>query len=461
MNLSKVKILQLGYTQLIKVSKIIVLKYFEKITIGGLILIDNDDYYKFPNDASFSSKFNTKINVKNEKFWLRLLLNNDLGLAESYMYNEIDVDNLTTLIKIYIANRHNFNENSIIPFYLQNTATYILNSRLSNKFVQYDISNAIFKIFLSDDMSYTCGIYKDAHADISKAFTFKSNDNSVHKHKFINNTKRSFLTNENAVNEGDNLHNAQLRKLRTIIKKANLGNNSRVLEIGTGFGSISIEICLQFPNVTIDTLTLSQDEKKFTEERIQELGYEKRISVHLMDYRKMPLKWKNKFDSVISIETIEKLGIDSLSTYWKCIDWALNTRGIGVFQIKTIPESRYKSYIKSTDFIERYIDPNFNLPTLTILFETLFEGTEGNLMIDNVKQIGVYYARTFRDWRKNFIENFDLIVDKLKADYNDIDDISIEIFKRKWIYYFTYCEAGFDTRVIGDHILTIVSICIL
>ena len=31
----------------------------------------------------------------------------------------------------------------------------------------------------------------------------------------------------------------------------------------------------------------------------------------------------------------------------------------------------------------------------------------------------------------------------------------VQLFKRKWIYYFTYCEAGFRTSTLGDHIITV------
>lgn len=33
--------------------------------------------------------------------------------------------------------------------------------------------------------------------------------------------------------------------------------------------------------------------------------------------------------------------------------------------------------------------------------------------------------------------------------------VDVETFRRKWEYYFTYCEAGFATKTLGDHIFTV------
>ena len=36
-----------------------------------------------------------------------------------------------------------------------------------------------------------------------------------------------------------------------------------------------------------------------------------------------------------------------------------------------------------------------------------------------------------------------------------LSEEDVELFKRKWEYYFSYCEAGFATKTLGDVILTV------
>jgi len=77
-------------------------------------------------------------------------------------------------------------------------------------------------------------------------------------------------------------------------------------------------------------------------------------------------------------------------------------------------------------------------------------------MIDSLTNIGGHYARTLRIWRENFLNNFDTrIAPALKKEKGEIfTDEEVSIFKRKWEYYFTYCEAGFNSKVLGDVIIT-------
>ena len=62
------------------------------------------------------------------------------------------------------------------------------------------------------------------------------------------------------------------------------------------------------------------------------------------------------------------------------------------------------------------------------------------LMIENVENIGFHYARTLREWRQRFQEDYHLLH---KPEWD-------EAFRRKWQYYFSYCEAAFETRTLAD-----------
>ena len=98
---------------------------------------------------------------------------------------------------------------------------------------------------------------------------------------------------------------------------------------------------------TVDTLTLSVEQKVLAEARIEAAGLTASITVHLLDYRSLPPSFMHAFDRVISIEMIEAVGKEFLDTYFATLDSALKLdRGIAVVQVITMPEARFESYGK-------------------------------------------------------------------------------------------------------------------
>ncbi|EEB97689.1 hypothetical protein MPER_02942, partial [Moniliophthora perniciosa FA553] len=234
-----------------------------------------------------------------------------------------------------------------------------------------------------------------------------------------------------------------MNKLKHIISVLRIPPSSntpfRVLEIGSGWGSLSILLAQTYPHVHINTLTLSTQQKSLAEERILAQGLQDRITVHLMDYRSMPKEWEGVFDRVVSVEMVEAVGREYLQTYWDKINFCLHPiRGIGVVQSITIPEARFERYIREVDFIQKWIFPGGFLPTLTLLLTTLQAGSNGTLTIDSVDNIGPHYARTLREWRRRFLEGFEevirpALVKELGKGAIGKEEDEVEVFKRKWI----------------------------
>ena len=138
----------------------------------------------------------------------------------------------------------------------------------------------------------------------------------------------------------DELHEGQVRKMKHAIDKANILPGHRILDIGCGWGSLAIMIAEYIPSTKIDAITLSVNQQTFAQERIALAGLSDRITVHLMDYRKMPSDWKNVFDRVISIEMVVHVGKDFLEAFWSSVHWAMKLKdAIGVVQAITMPEA--------------------------------------------------------------------------------------------------------------------------
>lgn len=110
-----------------------------------------------------------------------------------------------------------------------------------------------------------------------------------------------------------------------------------------------------------------------------------------------------------------------------------------LLQAITINDQRYDAYRKSVDFINKYIFPGGCLPSMAVISNHIAQSTD--MMIDNVQDIGLHYARTLADWRINFDNN-----------WSEIESFGFdEQFQRLWHYYLSYCEGAFIERVISTH----------
>lgn len=452
---------------------------------------------------------------KNDSFWTRMFFGADLGFAEAYMIGDVDTPDLAACFDLFILNRSSLSNLESISFAssLISSAQGILNKRYANTKVgslrnigaHYDISNTMYKAFLSKDMTYSCAVFDTLDADVNGPLLQQLNQqtraalgtatnghlnpstaNGVYEPLRFTadpnmNLESSNTNSTNAPSSGDlptppsevegesrtvgndydELEEAQKTKLRLIIKRANIRRGDRVLEIGTGWGSFAME-AVRMTGCTVDSVTLSVEQKALAEQRIAAAGMEGKIKVHLMDYRDFPASWNDTFDRVCSIEMLEAVGIEFLPTYFGCVDRVLKRQGgTAVFQCITMPENRAEAYYKGVDFIKKWIFPGGVLPSVTSLVNGATDGSNGNLILDTLVSIGPHYARTLREWKNRFEANFDKVIrPALLRDHDEISRLpeaekqkEVDVFRRKWIYYFVYCEVGFTHRVINDHIL--------
>ena len=143
---------------------------------------------------------------------------------------------------------------------------------------------------------------------------------------------------------------------------------------------------------------------------------------------------------------LEAVGHAGIKTFFKKCNTLLKQDGLMVLQVITIPDQRYEGYRKSFDFIRKYIFPGGLLPSVNIMSSAMTKFS--SLHIEHLENIGVHYARTLYEWRKNFNANLDQ-VKTLGFDQN---------FIRMWNYYLSSCEAAFSTRWINDVQLVITRI---
>ncbi|KAK1751971.1 cyclopropane-fatty-acyl-phospholipid synthase [Echria macrotheca] len=366
--------------------------------------------------------------VKSDAFWMRLFLFADMGFAEAYMLGEVECADLTTFFQLFIVNRDKMGNATTLSSAISSAvaglarSTNTLSNALLNISAHYDISNDMFAAFLSPDMTYSCPIWADERTDDKATET---------------------------------LEEAQMTKLRRFIDGARIKPTDHVLEIGTGWGSFAIE-AVRTTGCRVTSLTLSKEQKALADERIAAAGFSDRIEVLLKDYRALEVP-ETPYDKIVSIEMLEAVGQEYLGTYFGCIDRLLKRHGgIAVFQCITMPEGRHEAYSKSVDFINHYIFPGGYLPSTTQLINHITNESRGTLIVERIENIGGHYSKALRLWKEDFLANFDdKIRPALRKEHPEMTDEEMDVFRRKWEYYFTYCEAGFVTKTLGDVIITV------
>ncbi len=378
---------------------------FSKIKIGTLEVIYKDKTVKFYGEKKLEDKIT--LEIYNNRFFTRTVLYGDIGFCKSFIDKDFETSNLTKLIELALLNSKYLGTTSenekrklinLMPFFNRLKHTLRRNSKTNarkNISAHYDLSNDFYKLMLDKTMMYSSAIFEDKNQD---------------------------------------LYDAQKNKLEKLSGKLNIKEGSKVLEIGSGWGAMAIHLAKD-KKCDVTTVTLSVEQKKLCENRFKKEGVEDKIDILLKDYRDL----NGQFDSIIAVEMFEAVGSEYFHIFFKKCQELLKPSGVLVLQVITIPDQRYKSYSKSSDFIQKYIFPGGHLPSILKLLQTTSKYTRLNL--NHLEEFTEDYAKTLNIWHENFENNLDE-VKKLGFD---------EYFIRMWKMYLNYCEAGFITRNINLH----------
>ena len=331
----------------------------------------------------------------------RLAHHPKIGIGEAYMAGDwkaaegtdlVDVllpfaERMTTAVPPWLLSLRGVVDRRI-PTAQRNS---LLGSR-RNIEAHYDLSNDLFASFLDETMSYSSALF-DPGLPL----------------------------------EDQSLEEAQLRKVHAILDLAKVGQDTRVLEIGTGWGTLALEAARRGAVVT--SVTLSREQAALARERVAGAGLADRVDIRIQDYREV----EGEFDAVVSVEMIEAVGEEYWPTYFRTIDERLAPGGIAAVQAILMSHERLLATKHSYGWIQKHIFPGGLIPSLQAIGETTDAAT--SLQITGVDAFGTDYAETLRRWRETFLTRWPEI-HALGFD---------ETFRRRWEFYLAYCEAGFAT----------------
>ncbi|KAJ7774448.1 S-adenosyl-L-methionine-dependent methyltransferase [Mycena olivaceomarginata] len=207
---------------------------------------------------------------------------------------------------------------------------------------------------------------------------------------------------------------------------------------------------------TVDTITISIEQQTGARENVRNAGVEDRVQVHLMDYRNMPPSFEKAFDACISIEMLEAVGVKYMKSYLSRIDWALkDSRAAVVLTSTTYPESSYTPY-QGNDFTRKYHWPNGVSPSPTSILADFDKYIPGRFCVESVEDMGTLnsfthgsalHSRFSRRFEANWTEELGAT---MMARYPELKDPeSMEMFRRKWAYMFSYMEVAYSRWWLG------------
>lgn len=366
---------------------------------GTLVVADRGETERFGTSAEGS--VDASMEVHHPRFYRRIATGGSLGAAEAFLDGDWTCPDLAALFRLLIRNPQvtsGMDSGWARGAAWLSRAAHVLrlNTRTGSRRnieAHYDLGNDFFRLFLDETMMYSSGI---------------------------------FPTPESTLYEGS------VEKLERICRQLNLSPQDHVLEIGTGWGGFALHAAREF-GCRVTSTTISQAQFEFARERIRAAGLENRVTLLREDYRDLT----GTYDKLVSIEMIEAVGHQFFDTFFRHCSARLKPDGLMLLQGIVMNEQGYTAYLRSVDFIQKYIFPGGCLPSVLALGAAAARGTDMRLV--RVDDFAAHYARTLHLWRERFRDALD-----------EIRALGFsERFLRTWDYYFCYCEAAFEERYIG------------
>lgn len=247
----------------------------------------------------------------------------------------------------------------------------------------YDVAAEIYRLFLDEGMNYSCAFFENP--------------------------------------ETDTLEQAQTTKLQRITDKLMLKPGMRVVEIGSGWGSMAIHIAKTTgASVLGVTPAINQVETARARAEAAEVG-------HLVEFRQTDYRaLEGAFDRVVSVGMMEHVGVHHFDEYFLKIRNLLTDDGWAMIHCI----GRMKPPSATGPFIRKYIFPGAYVPSLS----EVFPATErAELWVADMEVLRLHYHYTLQHWIKRFAENRAAIV-----------GIADERFARAWEYYLAAVDVGFQ-----------------
>ena len=373
---------------------------------SGIILIDSKGQKYICGNPKKDNPVTVKL-LKENLNW-KLILDPELEFPEAYMRGEIIIENtsLKEFLMDFVKNlgRREVNSASYISKRIFQLSRYLSNFNLpgkSRKNVEhhYDIGGEkgekLYDIFLDrDHRLYSCAYWK---------------------------------------NDTKTLEEAQKNKIDHIVKKLDIKQGQKILEVGCGWGGMAFEIAKQ-KGCEVLGISLSKNQINYCKKKAKELGLDNQVNFELADYREI----QGQYDRIYSVGMFEHVGKKFYKAFFESINRLLKDDGI--FLLHTIGVIDKPS--PPNKFINKYIFPGGVCPSFSQIIEPI---EKTGLIVADTETLIRHYDKTLENWLERFLANKKIV-----------KDLFDEKFVKMWEFYLASCAAAFRYRDLAVFQLQIV-----
>ena len=331
-----------------------------------------------------------RVRIKTLRALFKIATNPDLCLGEAYMDGDFVVEqgSFRDFMELVGYNAHRLGEspNPLIGRCISMAIGVVsgrngLKAARRNVAHHYDLSGELYRLFLDEDLQYSCAYFRDWD---------------------------------------EPLEAAQIAKKQHIAAKLMLKPGQTVLDIGCGWGGLALTIA-KAEDVEVLGVTLSEEQLAVARRRAREEGLDHRVRFELIDYRKL----NGSFDRIVSVGMFEHVGPRYYEAYYGAIKRLLTPSGIAVVH------SIGKMYgpAPTSTWILKYIFPGGYVPALSEVMPSIERNA---LWINDVEILRLHYAETLRLWRERF-----------EAHWPELSSVYDERFRRMWEFYLVGSEISF------------------
>lgn len=357
------------------------------ISRGALCVVDADGTsrrYGAADAAPITLRFHRRGLAR------KLLLNPDLYLGEAYVDGAltIDGDDLYGFLELVLANLAAQPETR----YRRWRAAWRRAVRAATQYNpvararrnvahHYDLSDALYSLFLDADRQYSCAYFRTPE---------------------------------------DDLPSAQRAKKDLIAAKLCLSPGQKVLDIGCGWGGLGLSLARNH-GVRVTGITLSDSQLAVAQQRAVAAGLDGQVSFRLQDYRELT----ETFDRIVSVGMFEHVGVTHYGAYFNKLRDALSDDGVAL--VHTIGRADVPG--AANPWIDKYIFPGGYTPALSDILPAI---ERSGLYVTDIEVWRLHYAETLKAWRARFEAHRD----RVRAIYD-------ARFCRMWSFYLVACELAF------------------
>ena len=311
-----------------------------------------------------------------------------LNLGETYIEQGWDVED-GKLAQLLTILRTNFEDELVRRGSMAAYAAILqtwnnLHASMRNVSHHYDLDESLFRAFLDQDMHYSCAYFRTPE---------------------------------------QTLEAAQSAKCEHIRKKLCLKPGQKVLDIGSGWGSLGLYLAEQ-EDVEVTGLTLSNEQLGVAKEHAIQRGLDKQVQFRLEDYR----NHQGEYDAVVSVGMFEHVGLRNFDGYFNKVGNLLSKDGIAM--IHTIGHMDRPA--ATNPWIRRHIFPGGYIPAISEI-STAIERSP--LVFADIEVWRQHYALTLMEWNRRF-----------QAVRSEFARDKGERFCRIWEFYLLTCQTAFEVE---------------